>query len=322
LHRLEEYAFAGRDLIAIHIPASLEVLCRSCVCDCKLLASVTFESNVKLHGIEEYAFQADNVAAINIPVLVEVLCKFCFSDCQLFTSITFESNSKLHQIEGSAFAGSGLTTSSIPAFVEMLSKSAFLIASHLHRLHLNRTRNRAKLRRILLHDHRVCIRVNIRHHSANGLGRSLRRVLARLCRRLLTKTDCLDKIHKHPKSSYDHEYGIRRHCPRRAPNDWNVRSSPTIPLRASHSHRDWNAQWAFLESVGIRCWYGVPRTLNRGKCWSSATADFSFWLSALFGASLAMDCATAVDVIAATQRSFKISSMLFTSTALHSLIVR
>jgi hypothetical protein len=98
--------------------------------------------------------------------------------------------------------------------------------------------------------------------------------------------------------------------------------SPAISLRALHSHRDWKTQWAFLESFDIHCWHGVPRTLNREKCWSSATADFSSWLSALFESSLATDRATAVDVIAAAQRSFKISLMSFTSTALHSLIVR
>jgi hypothetical protein len=104
LHRIDESAFGWSGLKTIEIPASVEVVCKSCFYECKSLTSVTFESNSKLQRIEESAFAESDLRTIEIPASVEVVCKSCFYECTSLISVTFESNSKLHRIEESAFA--------------------------------------------------------------------------------------------------------------------------------------------------------------------------------------------------------------------------
>jgi predicted DsbA family dithiol-disulfide isomerase len=96
----------GSGLTAIHIPASVEVLCNHCFWNCNSLASVTFELDSKLQRIEESAFEESGLTAIHIPAFVEVLCKQCFSKCNSLASVTFESDSKLHEVAADTFARS------------------------------------------------------------------------------------------------------------------------------------------------------------------------------------------------------------------------
>jgi hypothetical protein len=113
-------------LRTIHIPASVEVLCKNSFSNRKSLASITFESNSKLQRIEEYAFAGSDLRTIHIPASVEVLCKNSFSNCNSLASITFELNSKLQRIEKSAFVGSGLKVLLLPNCVDYLSGSALI----------------------------------------------------------------------------------------------------------------------------------------------------------------------------------------------------
>jgi hypothetical protein len=56
LQRIDEFAFAWSGLTAIHIPSSVELLCKSCFSTCKSLASVTFESDSKLREVAADSF--------------------------------------------------------------------------------------------------------------------------------------------------------------------------------------------------------------------------------------------------------------------------
>jgi alkylhydroperoxidase family enzyme len=125
LQRIEACAFHVSGLTAIHIPASVEVLCESCFSNCRSLASVTFESDSKLQRIEEHAFYWSGLTAIHVPASVEVLCKSCFADCESLASVTFELDSKLQRIDEYAFQRSGLTAIHVPASVEVLCKYCF-----------------------------------------------------------------------------------------------------------------------------------------------------------------------------------------------------
>jgi hypothetical protein len=57
LQRIDESAFQGSGLKTIDVPASVEVVCKSCFSECKSLTLVTFESNSKLQRIDESAFR-------------------------------------------------------------------------------------------------------------------------------------------------------------------------------------------------------------------------------------------------------------------------
>jgi hypothetical protein len=125
LQRIAEFAFQHSGLTTIHIPSSVEVLCKLCFSGCNSLTSITFESDSKLQRIEQCAFQHSDLTTIQIPSSVEVLCKSCFFGCRSLQSVTFESKSKLHRIEDSAFRGSGLTELLLPNSIHFLSGSAF-----------------------------------------------------------------------------------------------------------------------------------------------------------------------------------------------------
>jgi hypothetical protein len=60
-------------LTTIELPASVEVVCKSCFSNCKSLSSVTFESNSKLQRIEEPAFERSRLRTIELPASVEVI---------------------------------------------------------------------------------------------------------------------------------------------------------------------------------------------------------------------------------------------------------
>jgi hypothetical protein len=77
---------------------------------------------------------------------------------------------------------------------------------------------------------------------------------------LLTMNDRLDRIHKHPQSTWADN---RAHS---TPDDQSGHRSSAIPLRTSHSHCEWNTDdESFLASVDIRCCCGDPRALQCGK---------------------------------------------------------
>jgi hypothetical protein len=72
------------------IPASIEVLCKSCSASCNSLQSLTFKVRSKLQRIEESALSSGGVQNIIIPTSVEMLCTSCFTSCYSRKSLTFE----------------------------------------------------------------------------------------------------------------------------------------------------------------------------------------------------------------------------------------
>jgi hypothetical protein len=86
-------------LVEIVVPASLEVLGKSCFCRCYSLSWVRFESGSKLTRIEKLAFHGSGLVEIVVPASVEFLGENCFLECESLSSVTFESGSKLLETE-------------------------------------------------------------------------------------------------------------------------------------------------------------------------------------------------------------------------------
>jgi hypothetical protein len=107
---------------SVVIPSSIEVLSKFCFYTCKLLSSITFESNSHLQRIEESAFSSNGLRSIVIPSSVEVLSKFYFAGCKSLSSITFESDSHLQCIEALSFSLSGIISIVIPHSVEFIDR--------------------------------------------------------------------------------------------------------------------------------------------------------------------------------------------------------
>jgi hypothetical protein len=105
LHGLEESAFAESGLRTIQVPASVEVLCKSCFGNCESLTSGTFELNSKPQRIDESTFAGSGLKRIQVPASVEMLCKSRFSNCRRLASVTFESPSKLREAAAIVLSG-------------------------------------------------------------------------------------------------------------------------------------------------------------------------------------------------------------------------
>jgi hypothetical protein len=88
LHRIDECAFQKSDLKTIEIPASVEVVCKSCFSTCTLLTSVTFESISKLHRIKAFAFQGSDLTQLLLPNSIRFLSGSAFASSSL-KSISF-----------------------------------------------------------------------------------------------------------------------------------------------------------------------------------------------------------------------------------------
>jgi hypothetical protein len=67
LSRLEKYAFSETGLTAVHIPASVEVICEKCFSSCTPLRSVTFAVDCQLSRLEQAAFYETDLTTIHIP---------------------------------------------------------------------------------------------------------------------------------------------------------------------------------------------------------------------------------------------------------------
>jgi hypothetical protein len=67
LSRLEKTAFFQSGLRSLHVPASVEVICESCFCECSSLTSVTFDSLSKLQRIEGSALAWTKLTDLRIP---------------------------------------------------------------------------------------------------------------------------------------------------------------------------------------------------------------------------------------------------------------
>jgi hypothetical protein len=108
----------------IEIPRTIEILCSLCFSECKLLSSISFESNSGLKRIESFAFSSSSLQSIVIPRSVEIICSSCFSFSKL-SSTSFGSNSRLKRIESFVFSSSSLQSIVIPRSVQFIDGSAF-----------------------------------------------------------------------------------------------------------------------------------------------------------------------------------------------------
>jgi hypothetical protein len=76
----EKTCLVNGGLTAIHMRASIEVICGECFSSCKSLVSVTFAVDCKLSRLEQDAFSESGLTAIHIPASVEVICAYCISE--------------------------------------------------------------------------------------------------------------------------------------------------------------------------------------------------------------------------------------------------
>jgi hypothetical protein len=79
-----------------HIPSSVEVICEHCFSECKSLASVLFDSDIKVLRFDRYAFSCNGLTSIHILSSFEAIYEHCFSECKSLASVTRDPGSKLH----------------------------------------------------------------------------------------------------------------------------------------------------------------------------------------------------------------------------------
>jgi predicted metal-binding protein len=113
----------------LEISRNIEILGSNCFSWCRLLSSITFESNSQLTRIESFAFSRSSLQSIMIPSNVEILGSKCFSNCKSLSSISFESNSLLTRIESFAFSSSSLQSILIPSSILFIASDAVETAS-------------------------------------------------------------------------------------------------------------------------------------------------------------------------------------------------
>jgi hypothetical protein len=78
MSRLEKETFSRSGLKSIHIPWSVEVICKSCFSLRKSHESITFEANSRLSHLDDRAFYKSGLYSIRIPRLVEVTVNHVF----------------------------------------------------------------------------------------------------------------------------------------------------------------------------------------------------------------------------------------------------
>jgi hypothetical protein len=89
---------------SIQVPASIEVLGRSCCAWNVRLRTVEFESDANLRSIDHFAFICCcALESICIPSSVETLYRDCFGFCSSLRSVTFGPESRLPASEREAF---------------------------------------------------------------------------------------------------------------------------------------------------------------------------------------------------------------------------
>lgn len=87
--RIGEYAFSGRSLISVNIPAGITVIERGAFDGCTELANVTLPSG--LSTIESYAFKGCTaLQSLTVPSSVTYISCWAFQNCTALSSVTFE----------------------------------------------------------------------------------------------------------------------------------------------------------------------------------------------------------------------------------------
>jgi uncharacterized Fe-S cluster-containing radical SAM superfamily protein len=103
VHHVLIRSFSNSSNIAI--PSDIEILGQSSFSNCKLLSSISFESDSHLRQFGASTFSYSSLKSIVVPRTVEVLGVSCFSFSQSLSSLSFDSPSQLKRIESRAFDG-------------------------------------------------------------------------------------------------------------------------------------------------------------------------------------------------------------------------
>jgi hypothetical protein len=126
--RFDNFAFSFSGIETLRVPKTVQTIGKSCFAWCRVIQTVTFESNSQLRIIEESAFANSGLKSLIVPPTVEVIDKFSFASCKKLTDFEFAQISQLKRIEESAFFSCfSLRTLMIPNTIEFIDGSAFCI---------------------------------------------------------------------------------------------------------------------------------------------------------------------------------------------------
>jgi hypothetical protein len=124
LRQIDASTFARRAIHSIHLPASVEVLCRSCF-EHSTIESITFEPDSRLATIDESCFAGSRMGHVTLPRSVKVLGGWCFEGSSV-ESLDFEPGSQLARVEEKCFEHCALPSLSLPPSIEYVDGSAFV----------------------------------------------------------------------------------------------------------------------------------------------------------------------------------------------------
>lgn len=121
------YAFNGRSLTSVTIPATVVRIETSAFQSCKSLTNVTFAAGSRLKTIGNHAFNGcSGLTGITIPVTVTSIGNNAFQSCTGLTGITFAAGSQLQSIGNHAFNGCfALTGVTLPNALTAIGSNAF-----------------------------------------------------------------------------------------------------------------------------------------------------------------------------------------------------
>lgn len=122
---IPEAAFYGSALKEIHIPDSVQSLCRQCFQKCVRLSRVTFGPSSSLKDIGDAAFYRSGLKEIHIPDSVESLGEKCFWKCRHLSSVTFGERSSLKSIGSDCFCFCPISRFVVPSELDYIGGPLF-----------------------------------------------------------------------------------------------------------------------------------------------------------------------------------------------------
>ncbi|MCQ2399088.1 MAG: leucine-rich repeat domain-containing protein, partial [Clostridia bacterium] len=150
IEKIGEHAFEGSSVEGIEIPATVTEIKANAFANCKILTSVTFQTNSVLNYVGDRAFATPKFVSIELPATVTEIGAFCFAAEQntLPSELKTVSLTGVETINEYAFynckklttvnAGAGLSVISVCAFrnceslidITNAPATAFLNAGH------------------------------------------------------------------------------------------------------------------------------------------------------------------------------------------------
>jgi hypothetical protein len=115
LRDIGEEAFRQSGIERIALSSKVEIVGKSCFCECKSLKEVIFGADSQLREIGEWAFRRSGLERIALPSKVEIVGKACFCECESLREVIFGADSQLREIQEGAFQYSGIERIVIPS---------------------------------------------------------------------------------------------------------------------------------------------------------------------------------------------------------------